>query len=46
VVCLLYYGFVDGGFGYGYIIIVVIVFTLPLMLTSVNVLLVYASSSL
>jgi hypothetical protein len=46
VVCLLYYGFEDGGFGYGYIIIVVIVFTLPLMLTSVNVLLVYASSSL
>jgi hypothetical protein len=32
--------------GYGFVIRIITVFTLPLMLTSVNVLLIYASSSL
>jgi hypothetical protein len=39
----------DGGsedVGYGYVIRIITIFTLPLMLTFVNVLLVYACSSL
>jgi hypothetical protein len=43
------FGLEDGGsedVGYGYVIRIINVFTLPLMLTSVNVLLVYACSSL
>jgi hypothetical protein len=43
------FGLEDGGLedvGYGFVIRIITVFTLPLMLTSVNVLLIYASSSL
>jgi hypothetical protein len=43
------FGLGDGGsedVGYGYVIKIITVFTLPLRLTSVNVLLVYACSSL
>jgi hypothetical protein len=43
------FGLDDGGLedvGYGYVIRIITVFTLPLTLTSVNVLLVYACSSL
>jgi hypothetical protein len=42
------FGLKDGGsedVGYGYVIRIIIVFTLPLILTSINVLLVYAYSS-
>jgi hypothetical protein len=41
-------GLEDDGFenGYGYIFMMITVFTLPLMLTFVNVLLVYTCSSL
>jgi hypothetical protein len=43
------FGLEDGGsedVGYGYVIRIITIFTLPLALTSVNVLLVYACSSL
>jgi hypothetical protein len=43
------FGLEDGGsedVGYHYVIMIIIVFTLPLTLTSVNVLLIYACSSL
>jgi hypothetical protein len=43
------FGLEDGGsedVGYDYVIRIITVFTLPLALTSVNVLLVYACSSL
>jgi hypothetical protein len=43
------FGLEDGGsedVGYGFVIRIITVFTLPLMLTSINVLLIYASSSL
>jgi hypothetical protein len=43
------FGLEDGGsedVGYGYVIGIITIFTLPLALTSVNVLLVYACSSL
>jgi hypothetical protein len=43
------FGLKDGGsedVGYGYVIRIITVFTLPLILTSINVLLVYACSSL
>jgi hypothetical protein len=43
------FGLKDGGskdVGYGYVIKIITVFTLPLILTSINVLLVYACSSL
>jgi hypothetical protein len=43
------FGLEDGGLenvGYGYVIRILTIFTLPLALTSINVLLVYACSSL
>jgi hypothetical protein len=43
------FGSEDGGsedVGYGYVIRIINVFTLPLVLTSINILLVYACSSL
>jgi hypothetical protein len=38
--------FKDGGYGDGYVIMMITVFTLLMMLTSINVLLVYACCSL
>jgi hypothetical protein len=49
IVCFVVFGLEDGGsedVGYAYVIRIITVFTLPLMLTSINVLPVYACSSL
>jgi hypothetical protein len=49
IVCFIVFGLEDGGsedVGYSYVIRIITILTLPLLLTSVNVLLVYACYSL